>query len=224
MNIRNLWLILLVSCVGASSVFAQGDFFFSFDQGGPNIDQSRNFNVGDSGSLWVYWSTNGPADSDLEVGAFIDVFSTNSGVIEFTAAETFDYDLLVGGEPSGDTRLNGEGLGPANEVTPDFVDELVAFTVTGNGILERNNGSGNILDAGYSASNDGFEWGRIDFTVIGEGETTVISELAEPIPGGVEILEPVFTTTTITANAIPEPTAIGLLGVCLAGVVLSRRH
>ena len=82
---------ICVFVCAAGSAVAQGDFFFTFLDGGPNVNQSASFQVGDTGSLYVYWTTNGPADADLSVGATIDVISDTAGIIEFTAAQTFDY-------------------------------------------------------------------------------------------------------------------------------------
>ena len=226
MNLKNLSLVMAIAVMSVSSVSAQGDFFFSFEQGGANADQAMDFNVGDTGSLWIYWTTNGPSDSDLDVGAFLDITSTTSGVLEFTAAETFDYDILVGDTPIG-TRLAGEGVGSV-PVAADFIDELAAFTVTGDGILEANDGSGAFLDEGYTASNDGFEWGRIDFNVIGEGTTTVSGVGGDGlIVNGVDEIDAVFTTATINVgpgNSIPEPSTAGLLALGLTGLVARRRR
>ena len=179
---------------------ALGDFFFSFQQDGPNNNQVQAFNSGDTGILWVYWSTNGPADSNLNPGAFIDVMTSTPGIIEFTAAETFDYELLFEGNPFGLTR----GLcafGPNDGVLPDFINELAAFCGGAcAGITEANNGSGVFLDEGYSPLNDGFEWGRIDFNVIGEGTTTVTGEAGDGlIVNGNSIVDAVFTTVTINS-------------------------
>ena len=236
MNVKNLFLVMAIAVMSVGSVSAQGDFFFAFNQGDANADAAATFNVGDTGQLWVYWSTNGPNDSDLNVGAFIDVLSSNTGVIEFTAAETFDYEIEVGGQVTGNRILdamgNGGSVGPAISVAPDFIDELNAFTVVGGpGIIEANNGSGVFLDTGYDASNDGFEWGLIDFNVIGEGTTDITAVGGDGliVNSGVEI-PAVFTTATITAVGggggpdVPEPTTAGLLVLGLAGVAARRRR
>jgi len=200
-NVRNFSLVLAIVAMSLSSVNAQGDFFFSFTDGGTNADQSMDFSVGDTGSLYIYWSTNGPADSDLSVGAFIDVLSDTAGVISFTAAETFDFDITVGGTDIGNRNLDdmggGGAVGPPNQpITPDLVDELFAFTVTGGpGILEANNGSGAFLDSGYNANNDGFLWGRVDFDVIGEGTTNITGRSGDGlIVNGAEEVPAIFTT------------------------------
>ena len=232
MNVRNFSLVLAIAAMSVSSVSAQGDFFFSFAEGGANENQTGEFAVGDSGSLFVYWSTNGPNDSDLNVGAFIDVFSSTSGVIEFTAAETFDYEITVGGQAIGNRILDAQGgggsIGPADSVTADMIDELASFTVTGGpGIIEDNNGSGVFLDAGYDASNDGFNWGRIDFNVIGTGSTDITGAAGDgQIVNGGDVVPAVFTTATINVSGdiVPEPTTAGLLAIGLAGLVARRRR
>ena len=228
MNYRIVSLTLLTTLLASCNVIAQGDFFFSFTAGGANSDQSMDFDVGDTGSLWVYWSTNGPADSDLDLGAIIDVFSSTSGVIEFTAAETFDFDIEVVGYDVGnrlcDANGGGCGLLPG-DVSADLVDELAAFTVAGGpGILEENNGSGVFLDTGYDAANDGFLWGRVDFNVIGEGETNITGAAGDGlILDGGEQVNAVFTTATITAgNAVPEPTSAIVLAITLVGLTNRR--
>lgn len=69
--------------------------------------------------------------------------------------------------------------------------------------MESNNGSGPILDVGYSPLNDGFEWGRIDFNVIAAGTTTLTGEPGfEPcgIINGSSCVDATFTTVTIKSR------------------------
>ena len=229
-NFRTIVLAIAIIAVGFGSAVAQSDFFFSFDQGGPNADQSATFNVGDTGSLWIYWSTNGPADSSLNVGAFIDLLSSNTGVIEFTQAETFDYDITVGGVDIGNRWLDDNGGGgsigqTADSITADFIDELHAFTVQNSGIEETNNGSGVFLDTGYTASNDGFEFGRIDFNVIGFGETSVTGAAGD---GGIVTdavtVPAAFSTATISVQNVPEPGTTVLSCIGLGVIALRSRR
>lgn len=235
MNIRHYSLVLAIVAMSFSSALADhSDFFFSFSEGGVNGNQTMDFATGDTGSLFVYWSTNGPADSDLSVGAFIDVFTDTAGVIQFTSAETFDYQITVAGTPIGNRLLDANGgggaVGAAGSVSADFIDEMRAFTVTGGpGILESNNGSGAFLDSGYDASNDAFNWGRIDFTVVGaSGTSTNVTGAAGDgmIVNGASVVDAAFSTATINVGGdiIPEPTTAGLLAIGLAGLVARRRR
>ena len=125
--------------------------------------------------------------------------TSTTGIIEFTAAETFDYHLLVDGTPIGTRGLSV--FGPNDGVLPDFINELAAFCGGSCvGIMEANNGSGVFLDEGYSPINDGFEWGRIDFNVIGEGTTTVTGVAGDGlIVNCNSIVDAVFTTVTINS-------------------------
>ena len=229
MKLKALSFALALAFFTANGLFAQGDFFFSFSEGGPNEDQAMNFDLGDSGSLYLYWSTNGPADSDLSVGAFVDIFTTSSGVIQFTSAETFDFGINIAGTPIGNRWLdeNGGGgsVGPAESVAADFINELSAFTVTGGpGILEANAGNP-FLDEGYNADNDGFLFGRIDFDVIGVGTTAVTGAAGEgQIVNGDTVVDATFTTATISVSKIPEPSAVALLSLGLTVLVARRRR
>ena len=59
--------------ISSSSVFAQSDFFWStsaLNSGATNSDVDITLNNGDTGSLYLYFSTNGPADSDLSCWCF----------------------------------------------------------------------------------------------------------------------------------------------------------
>ena len=165
--------------------------------------------------------------SELSVGAFLDIFSNTAGVIEFGTAETFDFDLLVGGQPSGLTRLNAEGIGTFDpEADLNSYEEVAGFTVTGQGIVNANNGSGVFTDAGFNMDNQAFLWGQLDFTVVGEGSTDISAVAGDGmIVNGDSVVDAAFTTATINVGAtIPEPTTAGLLACGLVGLVARRRR
>ncbi|MEM9411555.1 MAG: hypothetical protein AAGA30_10600 [Planctomycetota bacterium] len=168
MNLKNILpcaAIILLSC---GNLFAQTDFFWSVDNlnsGATNSDASIDLEPGESGTLYLYYTTNGPADSDIGTGAFVDVMTSASNVIEFTGAETLDFEILLFGSPTG-FRWS-DLVGVAADVESDFVNELGAATIiSGIGILEDHNGSGFVVDEGYDSGADAFLFGKIDFTVI----------------------------------------------------------
>ena len=105
-----------------NSVVAQGaDFFWTLGDGPVvNGDVSDDgFSVGDSGSLFLYYTTNGPAMSELNVGGFLDFATSTSDVIEFTAAEAFDFNITLADSPGVPLGVRwGDSFGPG-DVTGD---------------------------------------------------------------------------------------------------------
>ena len=185
----------------------QNDFFLSFDglnEGATNSDAVESFSPGDSGTLYLYWSTNGPADSNVDTGAFVDLETSLSGVIEFTAAESFDFDVLLLGSVLGPRW--GDSFGPANAVTLDAVDELGAFTLfSGLGIDEAHNGSLGATDQGYDVGADAFLFGKVDFVVNADPTANSVDVIVEQGNGGIvnagAFVDATFGTATINIAA-----------------------
>ena len=170
MFFKRLILCAVTALFSFSGIAAgQTDFFLSFNdlnQGAVNEDAVASFNPGDSGTIYIYWTTNGPADSDISTGAFVDLNTSQTGVIEFTAAETLEFDVTLLGNLFGPRW--GNSVGSTAVVTSDLVDELSAFTVLNSGIREANNGSGGLVDEGYDIAADAFLFGKVDFVVTAE--------------------------------------------------------
>ncbi|MEM9411288.1 MAG: M12 family metallo-peptidase, partial [Planctomycetota bacterium] len=159
------------------------DFFWStrdFDMGADNDSNPvANFEVGTSGSIYLYYD---PTNSDVDTGAFFDIVTSNPGVIEFTNAVSFEYDITVMGTPVG-VRW-GDASGQVGDVTSDSIDEFGAFTVvSGDGMVVENTGP-TFIDEGYDAAAGAFLFGRLDFTVVGAAGTSV-SVLSNPGSNGI---------------------------------------
>ena len=146
------------------------DFFFSLQNAGAfnTSNAEATLTTGTSGSIFVYFD---PTTSDIDTGAFFDIQTSVPGVIEFTNAETFEFDITANGTPFG-VRW-GDAFGETGTVTSDLIDEWGAFTVvSGDGMISANTGPV-ILDEGYDISSGAFLFGRIDFNVVGAPGTSV---------------------------------------------------
>ena len=151
------------------------DFFWSFaDLGGGAVNDSTpvgNFAEGSSGSMFLYFD---PAMvGDIDTGAFFDLQTSAAGVIEFTDAVAFDFDVTVNDLPV--SLRWGDAFGQTGIVTPNMIDEWGAFTiVSGDGMIGTNTGPV-FFDEGYDMSTGAFLFGRVDFNVVGvEGDSVDI--------------------------------------------------
>ena len=200
-------LLVVVFAIGLSCAHVaaqQFDFFWStqdLNTGALNADSEHSIELGQTDSLYLYVSTHNYVT--IGPGAFIDVSTTNSGVIQFLDAESLEFSINVGKIPIGNRWLNNDGSGgsvghTANSITDDFIDEWHAFSVCCPGIVRNNNGSGPFLDQGYDGGADAFLFGRIDYVAIGPG--TVGIELAAgdgTIVSGDMIVDPEVGAATI---------------------------
>ncbi len=206
---KNLFLCTLFTISIASTCSAQTDFFMSLNalnSGAVNSELSAEFNPGDSGSIYIYYTTNGPADSDISTGAFLDIVTSADGVVEFTAAETLDFSVTLFGSPVG-VRW-GDSFGDAFFVGGGLVDELGAFTIfSGAGMIEAHDGSTGVLDQGYDAGADAFLFAKIEFTVAIDAaagssvDLLMTSGSGLIINNGIEIVPATFGGATISVAA-----------------------
>ena len=231
--------LFVVCCLGPNQgeVFGQTDFFYSLadlNGGAQNSALNADFAQGDTGSLFVYYTTNGPVDADLDLVASLDIQSSVSGVIQFSDVETFEFPIQIADTTIG-YRWTADGISgnggafgsDLSTVSDDFVESLAAFRVDGGvGLIEANTGP-TFFDAGYDIDADAFLFGRIDFSVIGTvGDSTQL--FTSPGALGLDTNgagTPTFGAASINVvSSIPEPNATFLLlaGVCSS--VLRRRR
>ena len=157
-------LVVAALVFSAGNSFAQTDFFLSMNDlntGAANEELAAELNPGDTGAIFVYYTTNGPADSDIDTGAFIDL-AASSDAITFTDAQPLNFSISLFGNAL-DVRWEMPTGPQLAQTTVSGLGALNLFS--GTGMLESNNGSAGLLDEGYDAGADAFQFARIDFEI-----------------------------------------------------------
>ena len=145
---------------GPVDIFLSGQDFGAFNTSAG----VGEFNAGTTGSIFVLYS---PMVSELDTGMFLDIASSQPGVIEFTQAESFDFDIVTAGGVPFAVRW-GDGFGDAEIVSSNSIESLGAVNIVGGtGMLLENTGPV-FFDTGYDFSSAAFLFGQIDFEVTGQ--------------------------------------------------------
>lgn len=205
-----------------SSVNGQANpYFWSFEnlnEGATNASPSRTFSVGETASVFLYYSAR---EGGPSIGAFWDVDTAQEGIIDFLGAETLEFAINEGPETVGyrwtENGNNGPGaggvFGPGTVGADGQSFHFNAFTVTGgDGILETNSGPV-FVDQGYDSGADAFLFGRVDFVAREVGNTQF-----DVTPGSSDGCTDCFGGITITV--VPEPGgtfALTILAIFLSG-------
>ena len=193
----------------------EADFFWSdkdLNQGAVNGPLSISAQPGDVVSLYLYYTTNGPSNQDLECGAIMDLATSDNGIIRFLNAESFNPPIEVQGIEidrrwfsTNGTVCDGAG-GEIGTVTDDFINEWGAFGLTSRGMIEPDAG-GIFIDVGYDATADAFLFGRVDIEVIGPMNRCVQiqagrGELGIVVGDGFDakFFEPIFGSVVISVG------------------------
>ena len=213
--IRSLFILLLIALFCSSSFSQDADFFWSLqdlNSGAVNAPLNVVAETGDTLSLYLYYTTNGPSNSDLRIGALLDLAPSKENVIRFTDAETFDFPITIQDIKIGDrwgSEFNcSDTFGRLGTVTDSFINEWGAFTLFEQGLDHRSTDNP-FLDAGYDEAADAFLFGRVDIEVVGKFDTSVqilmgrgnggIVSLSESIFDQ-EFVEPVFGSVLISTG------------------------
>lgn len=169
-----------------ATVDGPGDFFWSRAPLGFNASNETLFTnmfVGDTETLYLYYSINGSA-GEVNAGAALNVAASNKGVIQFTQARSLNYQIVVNDQFPFDTRWHNESNqsdGPfqnAAEVTTDLIIGLTASNLLGEwGLTDGAIDNDPFLDLGYDpgAGSGAFLFGSIEFNAVAGGDVTLIA-------------------------------------------------
>lgn len=197
-----------------------GDFFWStahLNQGAVNGPLDLALAPGESVTLYLYYSTSGPSNSEIKSGYSINVATSQNGVVEFTEAETFNPLNITGfrWDYPRDATLDGEdgvGVVAAESVQSDLIIGMTAIGPLGGagGINE----AFSALDIAYDSDAQAFLCGRIQIEAVAPGRILLA---AGPNDLGVvdefELLQSVFNRVSISVSG----------GVLLGDVSLDGR-
>ena len=146
--------------------------------------------------------------------ADLDFFSSNTAVAQITGGEAFNPTNSIGqirfdGDPAFTTEADGSG------------GSLFAVRVLGSGVDTVLSQFDPLFDA-----DDGALVARIDFEIVGPGET--VFSLAEGESGFFELpgtpLDPTFGSANLTVTSIPEPSSAILLILGSVAMVARRKR
>lgn len=217
----------LLACpamVNANDIFVS---FSAFGDGDAISNTNAEFDALGSGTAYIW-----VADTfQIDTGAFLDIFNSNTGVIELTGAEVFNPGVFVGAtqvdtrfQPDGGTGISTGGQG----ISAGLIDEVFGFSVNeGTGILPSQTTGSTFEDAGHDPLSNAFLFASVDFNIVGDGNAEISLGIGDGliVDGGVE-LTPRFSAATISVatDAIPEPTSAALLAVGMVALVSRRKR
>ena len=166
-----------------------GDFFWSassLDTAASNAPFFHELFVGDTETFYVYYSINGSA-GEVNIGAALNVATSNSGIIQFTNAGTYNFNIEVVGNPVG-TRWtvpdldieDGMAFGSAESIEDELIVGMAALTTSpgsfGDGMV-ADSITAPFADIGYNpdAGEGAFLFGMIEFTAVAGGDVTLMA-------------------------------------------------
>ena len=217
-------LALALVITNSNESLGQTDFFWSdapLNGGAANSNLLIDPEPGVTGSLYLYYSAD---SSDIENGFGLDLSWSEDDAVRFTAAETFDFDVVLTGNNNFVSKRWNQGFGPAQNVQDNSVTGLNAFTFfQGTGVQAANDGSGANVDLGFDSGADAFLVARVDWERVKPNGTTLLTG-----PGSIGVIsggQPVSSSFgSVSFAAVPEPSsAIALVAFGLLGLGVRRR-
>ena len=211
-----------------ATVAGQSDFFWStngFGMSALNGALSLNVPAGVTRKIYLYYTTSlapaaTPMLKDIDTGVALNVATSTPGVVKFTAGETFNPVVTIGGVASNRWQ-QGSFSGTPLSVADDLIIGLTAFSFCPdtNGMVFANTTApmATLIDAGYDTTADAFLYGSVDVEGVKAGCT--VSLLVGPNNLGILNVSPVIQTfgevniTTILLGDVNTDGVTNLLDV-----------
>lgn len=173
-GLRLLGMLVMAAAVGVASVANATVISYLSTNGtvdlnlgpSPGDPAVSNLEIGgtETGSMYL-WLRN---DNTLQSAAY-NVTAAVPGIIEFTGATVFQYDLLVGGVVDIGDRWNAPTSGGTIPAGGQSIVNMAAVNVNASGLAPATRA----FDAGYEATTNAALFAKIDFKAIGAGSTAL---------------------------------------------------
>lgn len=207
-----------MACCNCNSnrIIRSGELFWSdlgLNQGAVPGDFEIDLNPGSTSTLFFYFEHQG---QNIAEGFDMDFSWNNPGVASFTAAETFNFDITLLGNPF-DVRWE-PFAGDAFMVDPNSVEGFLTVSLS-DGINTNFTGP-DFIDEGYDPANDSFLVGSITFEAVQAGTTQLQIDQSLIINQGLPVPS---TFNSLTVKVVPEPAATFCM-IFLGMVGFARRR
>ncbi|MEM9410627.1 MAG: dockerin type I domain-containing protein [Planctomycetota bacterium] len=200
-----------------ATIAGPSDFFWStqnLGEGAVNQSLELNLPVGESRTLYLYYSLTGPSASEINDGASINVATSSEGTVTFEDGGVYNFPVQIfnttvgqrWGYPTG-SYSNSGFFSSASSVEDDLIVGMTAMRIVqGDGMIESNTSSKGKLpfvDIGYDQVAEAYLFGKI---IIGGTTTGQTSLIAGPNALGISNDGQVFNATfnAVQINVTPS--------------------
>ena len=184
-----------------------GDFFWStsnLNEGAVNGPIDLFLSPGESATLYLYYSTNGPSNTDIKAGYSVNVATSQNGIVQFNDAATLHHTFpFIGGSRWGFPRDNDGPdvtVGQAQSVSSDLIIGMTAINMLGGPGFSEAFSS---IDPGYDSNAQAFLCGRVEIQAVAPGS---IELLAGPNDLGIaneyDLLKSAFARANISVSVL----------------------
>ena len=200
-----------------ATVAGPSDFFWSTEslgEGAVNQSLDLTLSIGESRTIYLYYSLNGPSASEIDDGVSINVGASSASIITFEEGGVYNFPVQIAditiserwGYPTGGYSNSGF-FNSAFSVENDLIVGMTTMNIAqGDGMNESNTsakGKLPFVDAGYDPVAGAYLFGKIIVNGTAVGQTNLITgPNALGISNDGQVLNATFNTAQI--NVTPD--------------------